>query len=35
MTVYGDEKVVIYVPQPAPEDQAFKPAEAMDLCYRA
>ncbi|CAL62076.1 Ribosomal large subunit pseudouridine synthase D (rRNA-uridine isomerase D) (rRNA pseudouridylate synthase D) [Herminiimonas arsenicoxydans] len=29
MTVYGDEKVVIY-PQPAPEDEAFKP-EAMDL----
>lgn len=29
MTMYGDEKVVIY-PQPAPEDEAFKP-EAMDL----
>lgn len=29
MTMYGDEKVVIY-PQPAPEDQAFKP-EVMDL----
>jgi 23S rRNA pseudouridine1911/1915/1917 synthase len=29
MTVYGDEKVIIY-PQPAPEDEAFKP-EAMDL----
>ena len=29
MTVYGDEKVVIY-PQPAPEEEAFKP-EAMDL----
>lgn len=26
MTVYGDEKVVIY-PQPAPEDEAFKPEE--------
>jgi 23S rRNA pseudouridine1911/1915/1917 synthase len=29
MTMYGDEKVII-LPQPAPEDQAFKP-EAMDL----
>ncbi|MES2024970.1 MAG: RluA family pseudouridine synthase [Pseudomonadota bacterium] len=29
MTVYGDEKVII-LPQPAPEDEAFKP-EAMDL----
>ena len=29
MTVYGDEKVII-LPQPAPEDQAFKP-EQMDL----
>ncbi|RBA25751.1 23S rRNA pseudouridine1911/1915/1917 synthase [Herminiimonas fonticola] len=29
MTMYGDEKVVIY-PQPAPEDEAFKP-EAMNL----
>lgn len=29
MTMYGDEKVIIY-PQPAPEDEAFK-AEAMDL----
>jgi len=29
MTLYGDEKVVIQ-PQPAPEEQAFKP-EAMDL----
>ena len=29
MTMYGDEKVVIY-PQPAPEDEAFKP-EVMDL----
>ncbi len=26
MTVYGDEKVIIY-PQPAPEDEAFKPEE--------
>lgn len=29
MTVYGDEKVIVF-PQPAPEDQAFTP-EPMDL----
>ncbi|MFC7296970.1 RluA family pseudouridine synthase [Herminiimonas aquatilis] len=33
MTVYGDEKVVIY-PQPAPEDEAFKPEEMnLDIAH--
>lgn len=33
MTMYGDEKVVI-LPQPAPEDQAFKPEQmALNIVY--